>query len=70
MYISSNWILAKALRTVLSMLRGWGGAGLSPAGMIPAVAQRAAPTAGLELGVSRRSEALVCLGVSGACLWL
>lgn len=29
MYISSNWILAKALRTVLSMVRELGGAGLS-----------------------------------------
>lgn len=29
MYISSNWILAKALRTVLSMVRESGGAGQS-----------------------------------------
>ena len=29
MYISSNWILAKALRTVLSMVRAQGGAGRS-----------------------------------------
>lgn len=70
MYISSNWILAKALRTVLSMVRELGGAGLSQAGVIPATGKRAAASAGLKLGVSRDTELLVCPGVSGACLWV
>ena len=41
MYISSNWILAKALRTVLSMVRELRGAGLSQAGVIPATVKKA-----------------------------
>ena len=40
MYIGSNWILAKALRTVLSLVRELGGAGLSQAGVIPARDER------------------------------
>ena len=44
MYISSNLILPKALRTVLSMVRELGGAGLSQAGVIPARVKRAAAT--------------------------
>lgn len=50
MYISCNWILAQALRT-LSMVRESGGAGV-----IQAPVKRAAATTGHRLGAPRHTE--------------
>lgn len=62
MYISSNWILAKALKIVLSMVREQGGAGQSVRHVIQAVAERAVATTGHRLGeCCRHTEQAVCL---------
>lgn len=70
MYISSNWILAKALRTVLSMVRE----GLDRAKrVIPAAVKRTAASVGHGLGDSLHTELLVCPGASLAslaCPWV
>lgn len=56
MYISSNWILAKALKTVLSMVREQGGAGQSVRHVIQAIAERAVATTGHRLPAQRASS--------------
>lgn len=58
MYISSDWIRAKALRTVLSTGRAMGGAGQSTAGGLRATAQGAVAGMGRREGQWRHTRAV------------